>query len=152
MSASIREQILVAATATIDAAGKPTGLLVKRERWHPVEVANLPTALIYAEDDEPRPFEGNHYKSPLVERQLALRVDLRALGDGQTPADVALDPLIVWVTQQMFKDETLGGLANGVVEGRTAWNSVEGDVAISSAAMQFTIKYRTSRLDPTSRS
>jgi hypothetical protein len=51
-----------------------------------------------------------------------------------------------------MQNEKFGGLANGVVEGRSVWNSQEGDVSIASATIQLTIKYRTSRLDPTSQS
>jgi hypothetical protein len=150
--ASIREQIILAAQAALSAAGGPAGLNVYRERQRPIEVSSLPACVIYAEDDAPRPFDGNQYKSPLVERLLAMRVEGRAQGDQATPADAALDPILVWITKQMFKDEKFGGLANGVVEGRTAWLSAEGDVSVAAAAISFTIKYRTSRLDPTSQS
>ena len=46
-----------------------------------------------------------------------------------------------------------GGLANGVEEGRTVWSSRErrhsGRIGKDGI---FTIRYRTSRLDPTSKS
>ena len=152
MSASIREQILASVQTLLQGTGAPAGLQVYRERTRPIETTSLPAILIYAEDDQPRPFDGSNYRSPLLERDLSIRLECRAQGNQTTPADVALDPVLVWALQTIVQNEKFGGLANGVVEGRSVWNSQEGDVSIASATIQLTIKYRTSRLDPTSQS
>jgi hypothetical protein len=58
----------------------------------------------------------------------------------------------VWATKQIVANEQFGGLANGVEEQRTQWFSREGEVPIAAAALHFTVRYRTARADPTSKS
>jgi hypothetical protein len=152
MSASIREQILTAIVATLGAAGAPAGLTVHRERTRPIESDSLPAVMVYAEDDVPKPFAAQNYRSPLTERQLGVVLECRAQGSLTTAVDVALDPIAIWATQQMFADVSFGGLANEVEEGRSAWQSREGDLPVASCAIHFTVRYRTSRLDPTLKS
>ena len=149
---SIREQILSAIVATLGAAGAPAGLTVHRERTRPIESDSLPAVMVYAEDDVPKPFAAQNYRAPLTERQLTVVLECRAQGSLTTAVDVALDPIAIWATQQMFADVSFGGLANEVEEGRSAWQSREGDLPVASCAIHFTVKYRTSRLDPTLKS
>lgn len=152
MAASIREGILTALVAALSGAGGPAGLTVHRERTRPIEIDSLPAIMIYAEDEQPKPLGAQAYRAPLTERQLAIGVECRALGTATVSPDEALDPVVVWATQTILANEAFGGLANGVEEERTVWNSREGDLPIAAAAVHFTIKYRTSRLDPTSAS
>jgi hypothetical protein len=141
-----------AIVATLGAAGAPAGLTVHRERTRPIEIDSLPAILVYAEDaPKPKPWGEQNYRAPLVERQVLLRLECRAEGTSSTAVDVALDPITVWATQQMLKDVSFGGLANEVVEENTAWQSREGDLPIASCAIHFTVKFRTSRLDPTTK-
>jgi hypothetical protein len=149
---SIREQIMTAIEAALGASGGPPNLTVHRERTRPIETDSLPAILFYAGDDAPRPLAQSNYRAPLTERQLALEVQCRALGTTALSPDQVLDPLIVWANLQMFLDETFGGLVNGVEETRTVWMSKEGDQPIAAATIHFTVKYRTSRTDPTSKS
>jgi hypothetical protein len=149
---SIREQIMTAIEAALGADGGPAGLTVHRERTRPIETDSLPAILFYAGDDLPKPLAQTSYRAPLTERQLSLEVQCRALGTSELAPDQVLDPLIVWANLQIFLDETFGGLANGVEEIRTVWSSREGDKPIAAATIHFTIKYRTSRLDPTLKS
>jgi hypothetical protein len=150
MSASIREQIMLAIVAALDAGGAPAGLTVHRERTRPIETDSLPAIMLYAEDDQPKPM-GSNYRAPQTERQLSIGLQCRAVGSSSITPDEALDPIIVWADLQMFLDETFGGLANGVEEIRTVWSSREGDQPVAAATIHFTVKYRTSRLDPTSK-
>lgn len=150
--ASIREQIIVALMAALNAGGGPAGLTVHRERTRAIEQDSLPAIMIYCEDDPPKTLSGVTYRAPLTERQLTVGVECRALGSSSVSPDAALDPVTVWATKQTFSDETFGGLANGVEEIRTVWSSREGDKPIAAATIHFTIKYRTSRLDPTLKS
>lgn len=157
MPASIREQIIDAIVANLEASGKPAGLTVHRLRTRPIEEDSLPSILIYAEDDEPKPVDGQQFKSPLVERSLVIYLEYRAEGSLAVAPDQALDPLIVWGTKTMVSNEKFvsnaypGGLGMGVVELKTAWMSKEGDKLFAAASTQWQVKYRTSRLDPTSR-
>jgi hypothetical protein len=156
MASSIREQIILAAVALLESDGGPAGLTVYRERTRPIEPTSLPAILIYADDDTPEPLAKQQYQAPLVTRNLILHVECRAQGSTTVPPDAALDPLLVWVSQQFAQNEHFPtsadppvNLANGVVEGKTSWFSKEGDQLLAAAAIEWTVKYRTSRLDPT---
>jgi hypothetical protein len=152
VAASIREGIFAALIAALSGAGGPAGLTVHRERTRPIELDSLPAIMIYAEDEQPKPLGGQSYRAPLTERQLSIAVECRALGTASVSPDAALDPIVVWAMKTILANEAFGGLANGVEEERTVWSSREGDLPVAAAAVHFTIKYRTSRLDPTSAS
>ena len=151
---SIREQIVVALVAALGGGGtgSPAGLTVHRERTRPIEADSLPAIMLYADDDVPKTLGQQVYASPLTERHLTLALECRAQGTNSVSPDEALDPVLVWAAQTVLANERFGGLASGVEEGRTVWNSREGDVPVASAKLSFTIRYRTSRLDPTSKS
>jgi hypothetical protein len=154
MPTSIREQIVAAVVAALSAGGggSPAGLTVHRERTRPIEIDSLPAIMVYFDDDVPKPLAQQVYRAPLTERQLSLSLEARAAGSESVSPDEALDPVLVWAAQAIRADETFGGLANGVEEGRTVWASKEGDTVVAAAKWGITIKYRTSRLDPTSNS
>ena len=154
MSTSIREEIVAALVAALTAGGggSPVGLTVHRERTRPIEVDSLPAIMLYFDDDVPKPLGQQTYRAPLTERQLSLALEARAAGSASVSPDEALDPVLNWALQAIRADETFGGLANGVEEGRTVWASKEGDTLVAAAKLSITIKYRTSRLDPTSKS
>jgi hypothetical protein len=152
MPTSIREQIITALVAALSAGGSPSGLTVHRERTRPIEIDSLPAIMVYADDDVPKPLAGQTYRAPLTERQLSVALECRAQGSTSVSPDEALDPVLVWAAQTVLANEQFGGLANGVEEGRTVWASREGDVPVASAKWSITIRYRTSRLDPTSKS
>jgi hypothetical protein len=151
---SIREQIMTALVAALSASGgaTPAGLTVHRERTRPIETDSLPAIMVYADDDVPKPLAGQTYRAPLTERQLSLGLECRAAGSSSVTPDEALDPILVWAAAAVSVDETFGGLANGVEEGRTVWSSKEGTTTVAAAKWSITIRYRTSRLDPTSKS
>lgn len=154
---SIREQIITAIVANLGATGVPAGVTIHRMRTRPIEEDQLPAILVYSEDDEPIPLAGQQFQAPFVQRQLVIYLEYRAAGSTTVSPDEALDPLIVWGTQTMVANEKFvsntfpDGLGMGVVEGKTAWMSKEGDSIVAAASTQWIVKYRTSRLDPTSR-
>ncbi len=154
---SIRELIVSTIVANLGGAGVPQGTTVHRMRTRPIEDDQLPAILVYTEDDSPKPLGGQEYRAPLVERQLVLYLECRALGSTTMAPDQALDPLLVWGSQTMGALESFvsndfpAGTVTGVVEAKTAWMSKEGDKIIAAASTQWIVKYRTSRLDPTSR-
>lgn len=155
LPASIRERIVanviaaLGAAATPDGYSKPTGLTVHRERTRPIETDSLPAILVYFEDDAPRDFDKQQYRSPLVIRDLAVALQCRAQGSQSVSPDQALDPVLVWALKAGLADETFGTLALGAQELKTEWKSREGDVPVAAATLHFSIRYRTSRLDPT---
>lgn len=154
---SIREQIIDQIVANLEAVGKPTGLTVHRMRTRPIEEDVLPAILVYTEDDEPKTLGAQVFKAPLVERRLVVYIEYRAEGSLAVAPDQALDPLVIWGTKQMVTHEKFvsnaypDGLGMGVVELKTAWLSKEGDKMFAAASTQWLVHYRTSRLDPTSR-
>lgn len=153
MTTSIREQIIVAIVAALSSgSGMPSGLTVHRERTRPIEIDSLPAIMIYADDDVPKTLGAQTYAAPLTERHLSLELECRAAGSSGVSPDAALDPILVWATLQVLADDRFGGLASGVEEGKTAWSSKEGDTPLAAAKLSFTVRYRTSRLDPTSKS
>lgn len=147
---SIREQIVDKVMTLFQAVGAPAGVTIHRERTRPLENEQLPAIVIYLGEEDPIPLAHQNFKAPLLERQLVLYVESRAIGlDGEAP-DEALDPLTVWATKQLVGNEKLDGLAMGVIEGKTVWLSKEGDQPIAAALTMFVIRYRTDRIDPTS--
>ena len=151
MNPSIREQIIVAIVALLEADGAPVGLAVHRERTRPIDNDKLPALVIYCEDEEPTATDKQTFRSPLVERSLHVIVEARAQVIGSSSPDQTLDPLLVWTSSQILQNETIGGLAIGAIEGRTNWISKEADVVVAAAIANYHIRYRTSRLDPTSK-
>lgn len=152
MPTSIREQIVVALVAALNGTSGITGLTIHRERTRPIEIDSLPAIMVYADDDVPKTLGQQVYAAPLTERQLTLAIECRAQGTSSVSPDEALDPVLVFAAKTVLANERFGGLASGVEEGKTVWSSREGDVPVASAKLSFTIRYRTSRLDPTSKS
>lgn len=154
---SFRKQVADLAVTYLAAATssngwtKPTGLTAHRERTRPLEKESLPAILVYFEDEKPRPI-GSDYRAPLTERDIQLIFDIRALVPSGQSADDVLDPLTVWTLYQIFSHEDFGGIANGVEEMNTAWYAREGDNVIGQATIRMRVKYRTSRIDPSSKS
>jgi len=148
---SIREQIVSTIVGLLQADGAPDGLAVHRERTRPIEADSLPAIVVYCEDDDPKTTDAQTFRSPLVERSLHVIVEARAKVTGGSSPDETLDPLLVWTTQQIMQNETIGGLAIGAIEGKTNWISKEADVVIAAAIANYHIRYRTARTDPTSR-
>jgi hypothetical protein len=151
---SIRLEIISALAAALGVSSSggyaaPAGLTIQRERTRPIETDSLPSIFVYFEDDPVKPFDAQTYRSPFVIRELAVGAECRAQASQSLPPDAALDPILVWAVKAGLADETFGGLAIGALESRTEWKSREGDVPVAAATLHFSIRYRTSRLDPT---
>ena len=148
---SIREQIAAKVVDLLSAPGGPAGgLSVHRERTRPIEADKLPAILVYFEDDEPTPLQKERFQAPLTQRHLNIVLELRAVPDGVSAPDQAIDPLYVWAIVQLVANERLGGLAMGITEGPMKWTSKEADRVYAGAALHLVIHYRTSRTDPSS--
>jgi hypothetical protein len=149
--ATIREQIVERVVAAIAGGSPPVGLTVHRERTRPIELDDLPAVVVKdAKESKPRPIQSN-YKAPFVEREISIVLEFRAKGSSGVSPDQAIDPLYAYAMVQIFKDESFGGLANGVEEGETEWRAKEGDTLLAASTTHLSIKYRTSRIDPSSR-
>jgi hypothetical protein len=154
---SIREQLaaeVVTALADVPAGNvpQPFGLTVHRERTRPITQDKLPAILAYFEDEEPTPLAKQRFQAPIVERHLNLVLELRTKPSADQSPDEAVDPLYLWVLQQVMADERFGGLAMGVTEGPMKWMATETDVVVAGAALHLVIHYSTSRLNPSVKS
>lgn len=159
--ASIRDRLIDALFAALNGAAlgpltKPANLLVVEERLHPNEQSQLPVIGMYFEDEEPEPLAKQEFAAPLTKKKLGMALEFRALASVpgqavQKPRKV-IDPLYLWAMQQLGADEKFGGLAMGITEGPTKWLSKESNAIVAAAAQQFTIHYRTSRLNPSTTS
>jgi hypothetical protein len=148
---SIREQIAQKVVDLLSANGGPAGLTVHRERTRPIEADKLPAILVYFEDDEPTPLVKQRFAAPLSERHLNLVLELRATPTSVEAPDQAIDPLYLWAIAQLVTNERLDGLAMGITEGPMKWTTKEADRIYAGAALHLVIHYRTSRIDPSSK-
>ena len=81
--------------------------------------------------------------SPTVDR--TLRVQVRSRVKGQ---DDVLDPLRAWVVKAVMVDRSLGGLALGITEDSTDWETDDAsDADYSIASVDFLIRYTTNAGD-----
>lgn len=155
---SIRQQIAAAIVAAVSGTGKlgaatkPANLHIHRERTRPIEKDDLPAILLYFEDEQPEPLAGQKFKAPLTERSLNVVAEIRVIPDASQAPDEAVDAFYVWLMQSLGADETFGGLAMGITEGPVKWFSKEADVIYAGAALHLAVHYRTTRLDPTTKS
>lgn len=60
-----------------------------------------------------------------------------------TPSATA-DPILVLLTAALTKDQTLGGLADRIIEEGTEWTYAEADVPATEVSVKYRIRYMTS--------
>lgn len=158
MSASIREQIVEAIVAALSDPSGPAGLTVHRARARPLTQDELPAQVVYVVEERSVVAGNVAFTTPtaltgalvgsLTEHQLLLRVETRVAGD---PPDVALEPFVVWATQQVLKDPSFGELAINALEYDTKWTAQEASTGVFGATSQdFVIQYFSLAADPTS--
>lgn len=157
MSTSIRERIVDAIVTALEAPGGPSGLSVHRFRTRPLTKDNLPAQVVYVVEERSVIAGNVSFTTPtamtgaltgdLTEHQLLVAVESRVAGD---PPDVALEPLVVWATQQVLADPTLAGLAISTLEYDTKWTAQEADQVYGAASQMFVIQYFSLAADPTS--
>jgi len=98
---------------------KPAGFVAERSRLREVAPTQLPAVSIY-------PMEANtERKGAISETTLAVKIAIWVKGTGTAavpvPIDQDLDPLWLWVHQQLITDESLGGLAIRVEPTQKTW-------------------------------
>lgn len=107
---SREQQILDAMAARIDGAAlgplaRPAGLTVSRSRMLEIKPAQMPHTSVY-------PLEaGTERKGSTAESAFTAKVAIWAKAAPGGVVDAELDPVWLWVHQQLFADESLGGLA-----------------------------------------
>lgn len=139
---TIREQIIEAAVAAVN-TGTPTGVpQCVRTQMQPTETAALPALTCFPIREEIADNKTGRW-GPLIVRTLYLRFVVYASGN---PADAALDPIVLWIGQQLGGSQ-LGGLAQDAVEHELTWQYDEGNFAVAAAALDFRIEYQTLRND-----
>lgn len=134
---SVREQICQYIMAQIDAEGKPDGLLVDKQRSLTLDPSLLPAAVVYLLEETPQKLQS---RSIRVRREVVVVVELRVAGE---PTDVALDPLINWVVQQVMADFSCGGLAHEIEEIKSDWAQSVKELGIGAVAVRFKVTYYT---------
>jgi hypothetical protein len=137
MADSKLEQICQYCVAQVDADGKPEGLLVERQRTLPLDPSNLPAAILYLRHEAVVKIVG---RSTVTRREVLLRWELRVEGE---PSDQKLDPLRVWLVQQMMADFSLGGLAKEIEEVSGQWDQKAEDLIVGACAHDFKVTYYT---------
>lgn len=136
------ENIVLFLLDALQGVGKPPNLNVNRSRRRPVETDELPMVSIYAVREEVARATANR-TSPTVDR--TLRVQVRSRVKGQ---DDVLDPLRAWVVKAVMVDRSLGGLALGITEDSTDWETDDAsDADYSVASMDFLVRYTTNAGD-----
>lgn len=147
MADSFTERVLQAVVAALDGAGKPAGVTVNRSRRQSIEKSQLPMISVYPIREEVTRAT-DHRRSPLVERRLRVEVKCRVVGDVQDN-----DALRKWAVQSVMADQSLGGLALEIVEESTDWDADDAtDADYSVAAVDFVVRYSTSRFNLESKS
>lgn len=140
--ASVRERILQAVEAALNATGKPVELTVFRHRTLPLEDEDLPAAVVLLG----RETVTLSTSAPVtVTRTLPIRVEVSALGE---PADAVLDPYLVWVVRALMREPTFGGLVQALTETGSAWRAEASDDPMAEGAVAFEIAYETLETDP----
>ena len=107
---SREQQILAEMAARIDGPAlgpvpRPDGLTVSRSRMLEIKPAQMPHTSVY-------PLEaGTERKGSTAESAFTAKVAIWAKAAPGGVVDAELDPVWLWVHQQLFADESLGGLA-----------------------------------------
>jgi hypothetical protein len=134
---SIREKICQYMVDQINAEGRPTKLLVGRQRSLPLDSTLLPAALVYLVSEEVERLTG---RSTVSRRKAVFRVELRVEGE---PSDQQLDPLIGWVVQQVLADFSAGGLVKEIEELGSKWDQSAKDIVVGAVGIDFQVTYYT---------
>lgn len=129
---SLREQILGAIATRVH---NGAGITVHRSREAPVTRAEGIVAIVH-------PIEETVAKTSPSTVVRDLNVGVIFLARGPVP-DTALDPVIASALVAVMADQTLGGLANQIIEDSTRWNFQEADSTALAAEINFKVRYLT---------
>lgn len=133
MTASLRERLVQAVVARLDAAIAPTP--VHRQPTEPIPREASPALLLFIEGDQVLAHANDR-----VDRALTLR--LVALARGDDAFDVA-DQLIVAAHGALMADPSITGLSLGMQELDCEWDAEDADAGALAVPARYEIRYRT---------
>ena len=142
MADTIREMIMAAVVAALEASGKPTGLTVHRFRTRPLDEDDMPAMAVYHLGET---VALETHDEPSVRRILTIRVEHRVksrVASLDAP-DKTLDPLVAWGTKGLLTDSVLDALIISIEELSIDWAAFEVDKLYGGAAQDFKIEYAT---------
>lgn len=144
---SRRELILQAVTAALGSFGKPFGVQVFRNRQTPLEQDTLPALLVYSMAEQ---VTRQTVAPPVEDRELTLRIEVRAVADVGEEPEQKLDELLTWAVYAIKSDPDLLALLMQAPEERgITWTNEALDLVLAAAAIDFGLKYRTQYADRT---
>lgn len=146
---SVRQQILSAVAALIDAPGKPAGLLVGRSWKRVGDLVNEASqvAVVVRPGKEGIETKGDT-RTRIADKNCAVLIEVGAAASPSECPDEAMDPAMNWITAQLTKDVTLGGLAKDVREVTVDWNLQDGDASYGRVHWIWNIRYCTDARNP----
>lgn len=146
MSTTVRNQIIEAALLQLNTSA-PGGMPVAtRLRMAPYEINELPALNVFPVREEVRGDKLGRW-GPIVERTFTMRVLIHASGSDAVSADLALDPIVAWVST--LGGQQFGGLAIDTEESMLEWLYEEEDLSYTSLAIDFRVVYKTLKSDQT---
>jgi hypothetical protein len=143
MSDTVRERILQAARAALEAASAPAPTY--RTRLDVLPEAKLPAFCLAVKSEKLGEGQGDE-----TERIIALSV-VCAVGNSSMQEEAAIDqladPLTAWVEQQLVGNQ-FGGLASDTTYTGSEWMNVAGEIDLVGVELSFEVKYWTLSGDP----
>lgn len=140
---SVREQIIQAAVALVNAS-PPTGVpACQRTRAAPSENVDPGVLVCFPLDEETEPQPKTGRFGPTVTHTFTLQFVGYAT---DTIPDQALDPILVWLSQ-CLGGQQFGGLAIQTTPRKKEWNYSQSNVKAAAVAVGFSIEFKTLRND-----
>ena len=128
------KKILEAIAETLNAPGKPSGLVITTSRTQPSSAAKL--IAVFPLQDKPVE-ELTPRTRAAARRFLTVAVVCRCAG-----TDIDNEELRAWAVSRLMADITLGGIAARVMETITEWQGeFDSQSNYSMAVMQFSVEY-----------
>lgn len=132
MAASIREQIVAYMASAL---GTVAGAGVYRSRQSAVDRLDGPAILVQPKDER---VENRH--TGIAIRDLTVEIVLIYRSD--TP-DSSADATIQSMASALTRDQTLGGLADRIIEDGTEWRYEEADLTAMEVSLIYRVRYMT---------
>lgn len=137
---TIREQILSALFVISQGVSGITNSSITRERVRPVQEDECP-ALDLSPTTESAP---QSIGTGADKRNLEVEFKFNTAGSG---AYALADSFVGELHRELYADETLGGLATGIIPGPTEFARDDADQTIGRTTVKYTIIYTTRRSD-----
>lgn len=140
---ALREQILEAAKAALNDAGRPAGIpeteRSRTEQFQREETDPIDALVIYPQDD-PSGFVGGR-RGPLKAREFRFIVECWAEENENQAADTRATAMSEWVVAAL-EGTNLGGLVNFLYEVGTGFDLAIGDIGICVATVTMAADYQ----------